>query len=116
MNSYKKRLPIGIENFEEIREIFVSQIQDWMQEVVRKDTTELDRFCEALKEGEPSVVESIFTSWLERTVSVRDTAVRKDLKENFYHGFLLGILWYQTEWKPFCPMALPVSANSAGRY
>ena len=101
MNSYKKRLPIGIENFEEIREIFVSQIQDWMQEVVRKDTTELDRFCEALKEGEPSVVESIFTSWLERTVSIRDTAVRKDLKENFYHGFLLGVLRYQTEWNVF---------------
>ena len=86
---------------EEIREIFINQIQDWMQEVVRKDTTELDRFCEALKEGEPSVVESIFTSWLERTVSIRDTAVRKDLKENFYHGFLLGILRYQTEWNVF---------------
>ncbi len=100
---------------EEIREIFVSQIQDWMQAVVRRDTTELDRFCEALKDGEPSVVESIFASWLERTISVRDTAVRKDLKENFYHGFLLGILRYQTEWKPFCPMALPVSRNSAGR-
>ncbi len=86
---------------EEIREIFVSQIQDWMQAVVRKDTTELDRFCEALKAGDPSVVESIFTSWLERTISVRDTAVRKDLKENFYHGFLLGILRYQTEWNVF---------------
>ena len=86
---------------EEIREIFVSQIQDWMQAVVRKDTTELDRFCEALKAGDPSVVESIFTSWLERTVSIRDTAVRKDLKENFYHGFLLGILRYQTEWNVF---------------
>ncbi|HJA92578.1 MAG TPA: ATP-binding protein [Candidatus Eisenbergiella merdipullorum] len=86
---------------EEIREIFINQIQDWMQAVVRKDTTELDRFCEALKDGEPSVVESIFTSWLERTVSIRDTAVRKDLKENFYHGFLLGILRYQTEWNVF---------------
>ena len=86
---------------EEIREIFINQIQDWIQAVVRKDTTELDRFCEALKAGEPSVVENVFTSWLERTVSIRDTAVRKDLKENFYHGFLLGILRYQTEWNVF---------------
>lgn len=40
MNSYKKRLPIGIENFEEIREIFVSQIQDWMQaERIRRNLT-----------------------------------------------------------------------------
>ncbi len=79
----------------------MTQIQDWMQAVVRKDTMELDRFCEALKDGDLSVVESVFTSWLERTVSIRDTAVRKDLKENFYHGFLLGILRYQTEWNVF---------------
>ena len=83
---------------EEIREIFVSQIQDWMQAVVRKDAAEIDRFCGALKDGDPSVAESVFTSWLGRTVSIRDTAVRKDLKETFYHGFLLGILRYQTEW------------------
>ena len=83
---------------EEIREIFVSQIQDWMQAVVRKDAAEIDRFCGALKDGDPSVAESVFTSWLGRTVSIRDTAVRKDLNETFYHGFLLGILRYQTEW------------------
>ena len=83
---------------EEVREIFMKQIQDWMQRTVRKDTTELDRFCGVLKGGDAPAVESIFTSWLVRTISIRDTAARKDLKESFYHGFLLGILRYQTEW------------------
>lgn len=31
-------------------------------------------------------------------ISVRDTAVRKNRKENFYHGMLLGLLQSQGNW------------------
>ena len=37
--------------------------------------------------------------YLQKTVSVRDTFVRKSLKENFYHGILLGILSYKNDWR-----------------
>lgn len=37
--------------------------------------------------------------YLQMTVSVRDTFVRKSLKENFYHGILLGILSYKNDWR-----------------
>ena len=33
-----------------------------------------------------------------KTISVRDTFVRKPVKENFYHGILLGILSYKGGW------------------
>ena len=44
-------------------------------------------------------VESLLDLYLQKTVSVRDTFVRKSLKENFYHGILLGILSYKNDWR-----------------
>lgn len=35
---------------------------------------------------------------MEKTISVRDTFVRKPTKENFYHGILLGILGFKAGW------------------
>ena len=32
------------------------------------------------------------------SISVRDTAVRRNMKENFYHGMLLGLLQNQDRW------------------
>ena len=83
---------------EEIRSIFITQIQDWMQDVARENPQELEVFCRAFQYGDARTAEKIFSSYLERTISIRDTAVRKDLKENFYHGFLLGLLSYKHDW------------------
>ena len=33
-----------------------------------------------------------------KTISIRDTGVRKNRKENFYHGILLGLLSHQEDW------------------
>ncbi len=92
-----KLLSLRIPN-EEIRGIYLSQIQEWMQDVVRKDTSELDRFCNTFKEQRADTAEQMLCTYLEQTISIRDTAVRSDLKENFYHGFLLGLLRYKEDW------------------
>ncbi len=42
--------------------------------------------------------EKIFTGYLRKTISIRDTDVRKEMKENFYHGVLLGILGVKSRW------------------
>ena len=83
---------------EEIRNIFVTQIQTWMQDVARKSPDELLRFCEAFRTGDAESAEKMFSAYLEKTISIRDTAVRNDLKELFYHGFLLGLLSYKSDW------------------
>lgn len=83
----------------EIHNIFMTQIRGWMQKKIREDRERLDAFCRAFRDADGEKVQSIFTEFLYETVSVRDTAVRKDLKENFYHGFLLGLLRFQENWK-----------------
>ena len=95
-----RRYQLAIPNLE-IRDIFQTQIMESFKENVKKDGTTLSQFCEALKSGEEKKVEDIFTSYLKKTISIRDTFVRKATKENFYHGILLGILGVKEEWGVF---------------
>ncbi len=81
-----------------VRDVFVTQIMEYFKENVREDGDTLNRFCDALQNGEAEEVEKIFTGYLRRTISIRDTAVRKEMKENFYHGVLLGILGVKSRW------------------
>lgn len=92
-----RQMKLAIPN-REIRDIFETQIMEYFQENVREDGDTLNRFCEALQKGEPENVEKIFTDYLRRTISIRDTAARRDMKENFYHGILLGILGVKSRW------------------
>ena len=55
-----------------------------------------EAFCEAFLEQNPEKIEEIFSDYLWNTISIRDTASSK--KENFYHGILLGLLGYKSNW------------------
>ena len=92
-----KRYKLAIPNLE-IRDIFQTQIMEYFKERVKKDGDMLSWFCDALKSGEETKVEEIFENYLKKTISIRDTFVRKASKENFYHGILLGILGVKEEW------------------
>ena len=82
----------------EIRSIFVEQIMTWFQEYAKEDSSKLDRFCSAVENGDAGQVESCFTEYLKKTISIRDTFVAKPKKENFYHGILLGLLAHREDW------------------
>lgn len=82
----------------EIRKIFTSQIMEFFKENVPKNGEALKEFCTALLSGDAQRVEKRLGEYLRRTVSIRDTFVRKQMKENFYHGILLGILGFQDAW------------------
>ena len=92
-----KRYKLAIPNLE-VRDIFETQIMEYFKERVKKDGDTLSRFCDALKNGEETMVGEIFESYLKKTISIRDTFVKKASKENFYHGILLGILGVKEEW------------------
>lgn len=92
-----RSLRLAIPNME-IREIFTTQIMDFFRENVKKNGKELETLCQALQNGDPEGVERQFGSYLKRTISIRDTFVKRSLKENFYHGILLGILAFQGNW------------------
>ena len=82
----------------EIRMIFTEQILSWFQEEAAKDAPTLDAFCEAFLSGNAPEAERLFTAYLKKTISLRDTAVQKEKKENFYHGILLGLLSHRGDW------------------
>ena len=82
----------------EIRQIFIDQIMEWFQEEMGKDTPLIDAFCDAFIRGDAEAVEEQFNAYLLKTISIRDTNVRKGKKENFYHGILLGLLSHREDW------------------
>ena len=82
----------------EIRWIFVQQIREWFREESVKDTEKLESFCRAFQENDTTAIEKGFNDYLWNTISIRDTSVRKEMKENFYHGILLGLLAYMDGW------------------
>ena len=91
------RYLLAIPNME-IRNIFTDQIMEMFQTEVESDGALLKEFCDALKNGEEQKVASLFSEYLKKTISIRDTFVKHSTKENFYHGILLGILGYKNDW------------------
>ncbi|MCD8315174.1 MAG: ATP-binding protein [Firmicutes bacterium] len=90
--SFKLKIPN-----KEIRDIFADQVIELFKENVEKDGETLKAFCYAIITGNAEAVEKLFTSYLRRTISLRDTYT-KDIKENYYHGILMGIFVYKSGW------------------
>ena len=82
----------------EIRSIFRDSILGLFKKSISNETDSVNAFCEALKSGDSHKVESLFSELLKNTVSIRDTAVKREFKESFYHGILLGILGFKRDW------------------
>ena len=83
----------------EIHWIYVRQIRKWFKEEAVKDRQMLEEFGRAFEENDTAAIEKCFTSYLRKTISIRDTGVRKEMKENFYHGVLLGLFAGMNGWK-----------------
>ena len=82
----------------EIQKLFYELVEDWFREVTRSDTARISRFCGAFPAGDTDTIQEMFSDYLWDSISVRDTAVRRNMKENFYHGMLLGLLQSQDSW------------------
>ena len=92
-----RKMKLAIPNLA-IRDIFETQIMEYFKEKVRKDGETLNAFCDALENGDTESVEKLFIAYMKKTISIRDTASKKEMKENFYHGLLLGILGVKAHW------------------
>lgn len=82
----------------EIRNIITNHILKMFRENVKDDGKTVSDLCDALLNKNPEKVELIFTEYMKKTISIRDTFARKPTKENFYHGLLLGILGFKENW------------------
>ena len=82
----------------EIRNIITNHILKMFKENVKDDGKTVSDLCDALLNQNPEKVELIFTEYMKKTISIRDTFAQKPTKENFYHGLLLGILRFKENW------------------
>lgn len=76
----------------EVLGIYEKKIRSWFKVKVISDRTGWKRFCNAVRKGDPVELESVFNEFMRESISIRDTCTRKEMKENFYHGMLLGLL------------------------
>lgn len=83
----------------EVRQVFVSQIQEWFRQTVTYDDGSVQDLCEAFMAGDTDKIQSNLNMILIKTISVLDTKARDDQKENFYHGLLLGLLRSKPDWR-----------------
>ena len=58
----------------------------------------LESFCRAFQENDITAIEEGFNAYLKKTISIRDTHVKKEMKKNFYHGILLGLFGNMDGW------------------
>lgn len=82
----------------EIRNIITNHILKMFKENVKDDGKTVSDLCDALLNQNPEKVELIFTEYMKKTISIRDTFARKPTKKSFYHGLLLGILGFKENW------------------
>ena len=82
----------------EVRELFIDLVKDWFEETTQADSDRINHFCAAFPAEDAATIQKMLGDYLWDSISVRDTAVRTNMKENFYHGMLLGLLRSQGNW------------------
>ena len=82
----------------EVREVYIIQIQEWFKNTVLNDTKPVKKLLKAFEDGDAKQIEKELTKILGTTISILDTKARKEEKEIFYHGILLGLLRCESEW------------------
>ena len=92
-----KKMELALPN-REVRELFIELVKDWFEETTQADSARINRFCAAFPAGDTDVIQEMLGDYLWDSISVRDTAVRRNMKKNFYHGMLLGLLRSQGSW------------------
>ena len=76
----------------EVREVFILQIQEWFKAVVAKDDDTMKLLSRAILDKDERQIARQLNIVMSRMISILDTKAPDDMKENFYHGLLLGLL------------------------
>ena len=92
-----KKMELALPN-REVKALFIEVVKDWFEETTQADSVRINRFCAAFPAGDINTIQEMLNDYLWDSISVRDTAVRRNMKENFYHGMLLGLLRSQDSW------------------
>ena len=87
--SYAYRLVIPNK---EVREVFILQIQEWFKAVVANENDTMKLLSKAILDKDEKQIARQLNIVMSRMISILDTKASDDMKENFYHGLLIGLL------------------------
>ena len=76
----------------EVREVFVLQIKEWFKAVVANENDTMKLLSRAILDKDEQQIARQLNIVMGRMISILDTKAPDDMKENFYHGLLLGLL------------------------
>ena len=76
----------------EVREVFILRIQEWFKAVVAKDDDTMKLLSRAILDKDEKQIARQLNIVMSRMISILDTKAPDAMKENFYHGLLLGLL------------------------
>ena len=76
----------------EVREVFILQIQEWFKVVVAKDDDTMKLLSRAILDKDEKQIARQLNIVMSRMIIILDTKAPDAMKENFYHGLLLGLL------------------------
>ena len=82
----------------EICDCMVRRVLALFKRSVSQNRELLRSFCNAMLASDASTMEHALTEYMGKTISIRDSFA-KSIRENFYHGLLIGILGSQGAWK-----------------
>lgn len=82
----------------EICDCMVRRVLALFKRSVSQNQELLRSFCNAMLASDASTMEHALTEYMGKTISIRDSFA-KSIRENFYHGLLIGILGSQGAWK-----------------
>lgn len=82
----------------EVYKIYEKQLLPLFKEKVVNNSVQWEQFCNAISDGNATEAEKFLDWFLFNNTSIRDINYRKDIKENFYHGFLLQTLSINDLW------------------
>ena len=76
----------------EVREVFILQIQEWFKSVVTNDNDNMKLLSKAILDKDEQRIQRQLNIVMGRMISILDTKASDNMKDNFYHGLLLGLL------------------------
>lgn len=82
----------------EICDCMVRRVLALFKRSVSQNQELLRSFCNAMLASDAGTMEHALTKYMGKTISIRDSFA-KSIRENFYHGLLIGILGSQGAWK-----------------
>ena len=82
----------------EICDIMIRRVLTLFRKSVSQNRELLRQFRNAMLAADADTMEHVLTKYMGKTISVRDSFT-KSIRENFYHGLLIGILGLQGDWK-----------------